>query len=132
MEERPGMVSQRELQRQKRELTGQLEGLRDSLGRDRATLVRNLNPLSRVVPSLASHPLRTFGIACLGTAVLTMLFRRKPKRNREKKRSTPAKALTAALVAALQPALKHWVAYMVKQRLSERTKMQSTDSLLGP
>jgi hypothetical protein len=125
------MASQGEITERKRELVARLDRLRDGLGPDRAALVRTFNPLGRIGPALGRHPLRTFGFTCLGTALFTLLWRRRP-RSRKAHRATLRGTLFAALLGALQPALRHWVAYMVKQRLSATTKVQSPDSLLGP
>lgn len=124
------MASKRDIARQKLELVGRLDALRDSLGPDRPTLIRRINPLRAMGGTLGRHPLRTFGFTCLGASVLTMAFRRRRRPRKEKKLSLTG-ALAATLIAALRPALKQWVAYMVKQQISQRANARSADSLLG-
>ena len=126
------MASQRKIKERKRELADELARLRTDLDSQGAGLRQRFHPARRLATRLGKHPLRTFGATCLGTAVLTMLLRRKPKPRKERKERSKMKGfVVSTLLGAAQPVLKRWLIYMVKQKFAHRLNPPSEDSLLG-
>lgn len=126
------MASPENIQKRKRELVSELATMRSEMGATRSRLTRRLRPVHGLSHLLGKHPLRTFGLTCLATGLLTMLLRRKPKPQKQAKpRATVKRFAFSTLLGAAQPIAKRWVIYMVKKKYGDRFYPPSDDSLLG-
>ena len=106
--------------------------MRSEMGATRSRLTRRLRPVHGLSHLLGKHPLRTFGLTCLATGLLTMLLRRKPKPQKQAKpRATVKRFAFSTLLGAAQPIAKRWVIYMVKKKYGDRFYPPADDSLLG-
>jgi len=126
------MASPENIQKRKRELISELATVRVEMGATRSRLTQRLRPIRGFSYLLGKHPLRTFGLTCLATGVLTILLRRKAKpQKKTKPRATVKGFAFSTLLGAAQPIVKRWVIYMVKKKYGNRFYPPSDDSLLG-
>jgi len=98
-----------------------------SRGRD---LRRRLSPVHAAGSYFRKHPVQIFGATAAGVAILTFLFRARP-RDRKPPKSLVRRSL-GWVMSLVKPVVRIWILKEAKTYIQAKHINPETDSLLGP